>query len=82
MAELATDRIARLGAEIAAARGRAAEESGFGWAEVGDVIDAMSHDLNDVTRLYANDHEAAHAYLNDLEGRLAEVNARLTGKAD
>jgi hypothetical protein len=82
MTERPADRIARLGAEIEAARARAAEERDFEWAEVGDVIDAMSHELNDITRLYANDHEAAHGRLNDLEGRLAEVNARLTGKAD
>jgi hypothetical protein len=79
MAEHPADRIARLSAEIEAARARAADERTFEWAEVGDVIDALSHELNDITHLYANDHATAHARLDDLEARIAEVNARLTG---
>jgi hypothetical protein len=82
MAEQHDERIARLGAEIEAARARAAGEQDFDWDEAGDMIDALSHELNDITHLYANDHAAAHGRLSDLEGRIADVNARLTGKAD
>jgi hypothetical protein len=70
-------RRARLTAEIEAARARLAERRNLEWAEVGEVLDALSHQLNDVTHLEKNDHAAAHATYDDVERRLGDVKRRI-----
>jgi hypothetical protein len=70
-------RRARLTAEIEAVRARLAERRNLEWAEVGEVLDALSHQLNDVTHLEKNDHAAAHAAYDDVERRLDDVNRRI-----
>jgi hypothetical protein len=62
-------RRARLTAEIEAARARLAERRNLEWAEVGEVLDGLSHQLND--------HAAAHAAYDDVERRLGDVNRRI-----
>ncbi len=77
MAEQPEDRLARLTGEIAAARKELEDRRDFEWAEAGDVLDAMSHDLNQATHLYPNDHAAVHAHYDTIEQRLGEVKAKL-----
>lgn len=81
MAESLDERRARLGAEIEAARAEfAARSSELDGPEIGDVIDALSHELNDLTDLERNDHAAAHARCDVLEAKLAATRARLGAK--
>ena len=77
MAETLDARKVRLGAAIEAARARAADRRGLEWAEIGDLLDTLSHELNDVTHLEKNDHAAAHARYDAIEARLGEVQGRL-----
>jgi ribosome assembly protein YihI (activator of Der GTPase) len=77
MAEHPTERRDRLTAALEAARARAAARRNLEWADVGDVLDALSHDLNEVTHLEKTDHAAAHAHYDRIEQRLSEVDARL-----
>lgn len=78
MADTAADRFARLGAGIEAARRELAARQDLDWPDAGDVIDALSHDLNQATQLY-DDDETLHGHAADLEERLGAVQARLAG---
>ena len=77
MAEQPADRQARLGTEIEAARAKLSARRDLEWAEAGDVMDGLSHDLNEATHLYRDDHEAIHAHYDRIEQRLQEAKARM-----
>jgi hypothetical protein len=81
MAEKPADRFARLTAEIAEARKELEARRDFDWADVGAVIDGLSHELNEVTRLYPDDEAAAHARYDQVEQRLVDLRARVKGQA-
>jgi hypothetical protein len=81
MAEKPADRFARLTDEIAAARKELEARQDLEWADAGAVVDALSHDLNQVTHLYPNDEAAAHARYDAVEQRLGELRARVKGQA-
>ena len=81
MAEKPADRLARLTAEIAAARKELEARQDLEWADAGAVIDALSHDLNEVTKLYPDDEAAAHSRYDEVEQRLGELRARVKGPA-
>jgi hypothetical protein len=81
MAEQPADRFARLTAEIAEARKELEAREDLEWADAGAVIDTLSHDLNEITRLYPDDEAAAHARYDEVERRLGEVRARTKGQA-
>jgi hypothetical protein len=76
MAESLDERRERLGAAIGAARTRAAARRDLDWAEIGDLLDALSQDLNEVTHLERSD-PAAHARCDAIEARLDALQARL-----
>ena len=78
MTESLDDRRQRLGAEIEAARARAAARRDLDWAEIGDLLDGLSHELNAVTHLEKND-PAAHTRYDAIEARLGEVQDRIGG---
>ncbi len=67
----------RLSGGIEAARARLAERESMDWAEVGNLLDALSHELNDITNLEKNDHAAAHGHYDRIEAQLGEVNTKL-----
>lgn len=70
-------RLTRLTSEIDAARARIAARQQLDWAEVGDVIDSLSHDVTSVLHLYPEDATGAHAHLDRVETRLGELKARI-----
>jgi hypothetical protein len=67
----------RLSARIAAARARLAERQSLEWAEVGDLLDMLSHEINDATDLEPNDHAAAHGQYDRIEAQLDDAVAKL-----
>jgi hypothetical protein len=75
--ELPAARRDRLGARIAAARARLAERAGLEWAEVGDLLDMLSHEIDEATGLEPDDHAAAHGRYDRVETELDAVDARL-----
>lgn len=80
MAEKPADRFARLTAEIAQARKELEARQDLEWADAGAVVDALSHELNEVTHLYPDDEAAAHARYDEVERRLVELRARDKGQ--
>ncbi len=67
----------RLGARIAAARARLAERDDLEWAEVGDVLDMLSHQIDEATGLEPSDHAAAHGHYDRIETQLDAVDAQI-----
>ena len=67
----------RLSARIAAARARLAERDNMEWAEIGDLVDMLSHQINEVTDLEPNDHAAAHGRYDRIERQIDEAVAKL-----
>ena len=81
MVEKPADRLARLTAEIAAARKELEARQDLDWADAGAVIDGLSYDLNEITDLYPDDEAAAHSRYDKVEQRLVELRARVKGQA-
>jgi hypothetical protein len=74
MAGKLDDRIARLGAEIEAARARLAAREGFEDDEIGDILGSINDDFEAVTR---EEEAKAHAAYDRIESRLAELQPLL-----
>lgn len=68
----------RLTSEINEARARVLARQQLDWAEVGDVIDSLSQDVNGVLHLYPDDATGAHAHLDRVEMRLGELKTRIS----
>jgi hypothetical protein len=80
MAETLAARRQRLTAEIADARARLTQGEDFEWAEIGDLLDALSQELTGVTHLEEDDDAAARAGYDEVERKLAEARARVDRK--
>ena len=68
------DRLARLGREIEAARGRLADRASFEHDEIGDLLGTINDDFEAVAH---EDEAAAHAAYDRIEARLAELQPLL-----
>ncbi len=68
------ERLAALGAAIAAARTKLAAEQGFENVEIGDLLATINEDFEAVVE---GDEAARHAQLDSIEARLAAVQAQM-----
>lgn len=68
------ERLKALGTAIGAARSRLDAEQGFENVEIGDLLASINDDFEAVAK---DDAAAAHARIDSLETRLAEVQSRI-----
>lgn len=73
------ERLQRLGAAIAAAQARLGNRREFENDDIGDLLKTINDDLEEVEH---RDAAAAHARYDEIEGRLAAVQARLDADRD
>lgn len=74
MAESVDVRTQALGGRIAAARQRLAQREDFEDDEIGDILETINKDFEEVAR---DDEGAAHAAYDRIEARLAEIQPML-----
>lgn len=68
------DRYAALQARINAARQRLAEQNKMEWAEIGNILEGISEELDEIDE---HDHDKRAATIEALDARLDAVHAKL-----